>query len=98
MRKWFLKLTLQTKWIIPSDRALKPVSENGVESCVHFCLRSLVPFERCSPKKEILRQWLDLKIKLKCPKPAARYKSPIPIMGKYCTPPKPIPNHSDKLY
>ena len=47
MRKQFLKLTLQTKWITPSERALKTVLENDVRSCVHFCLRSLWHLERC---------------------------------------------------
>ena len=47
MRKRFLKLTLRTKWITPSERTLKTVQENGVGSCVHFCLRSLGPLERC---------------------------------------------------
>ena len=35
-KKWFLKLTLQTKWITPSEKALKTVPENGVGSCVHI--------------------------------------------------------------
>ena len=39
--KWFLKLTLQTKWITPSERALETVPKNGVRSCVPFHLRSL---------------------------------------------------------
>ena len=46
-RKRFLKLTLRTKWITPSERALKTVPENGVGNCVHFCLRSLGALERC---------------------------------------------------
>ena len=46
-RKWFLKLTLRTKWIMPGERALKTVPENGVRRFVHFCLRSLWPFEKC---------------------------------------------------
>ena len=41
MRKWFLGLTLRTKWIPPCDRAWKTVPQNGVVSCVHFCLRLL---------------------------------------------------------
>ena len=47
MRKWFLDLTLRTKWITPCERAWNTVPQNGVASCVHFGLRSLVPFERC---------------------------------------------------
>ena len=47
MRKWFLKLTLRTKFITQSERVIKPVSENGVRTCVHFCLRLLGPLERC---------------------------------------------------
>ena len=43
----FLKLTLQTKWITPCERAWKNVLENGVGNCVHFCLRPLEPLERC---------------------------------------------------
>ena len=35
------------KWITPSERASKSVPENGVGSCVHFCLRSLGLLERC---------------------------------------------------
>ena len=46
-RKWFLKLTLRTKWIMPSERTLKTVPENGVGSCVHFCLRSIGLLGRC---------------------------------------------------
>ena len=47
MRKRFLKPTLRTKWITQSEKALKTVAENSVGSCVHFCLRSLGPLERC---------------------------------------------------
>ena len=46
-RKWLFKLTLRSKWIMPSGRALKSVPENGVGHCVHFCLRSLGALERC---------------------------------------------------
>ena len=53
-RKWFLKLTLLTKWITPCERALKAVPENGVESCVHFCLRSLGPLERCEVPLQVI--------------------------------------------
>ena len=63
MRKWFLKLTLRTKWITPSERALKTVPDNGVGSCVHFCLRSLVALERCGktyPRKDLA--WLFIVI------------------------------------
>ena len=49
MRKRFLKITLRTKRITLSERALKTVAENSVGSCVHFCLRSLGPLERCVP-------------------------------------------------
>ena len=52
MRKWSLELTLQTKWITPSERALETVPENGVRSCVHFCLRLLGPLERCGGTSE----------------------------------------------
>ena len=51
--KWFLKLTLQKKWITPSERASKSVSENGVGSCVQFCLRSIGPLERCGLTKSV---------------------------------------------
>ena len=44
---WFSKLTLRAKWISPCEKAWKNVSENGVRSCVHFCLRSLKRLERC---------------------------------------------------
>ena len=47
MRKRFVKLTLWTKWITPSERALKTVPRNGFGNCVHFCLRSLGALERC---------------------------------------------------
>ena len=46
-KKPFLELTLQTKWIAPSERALKTVPENGIGNCVHICLRSLGALERC---------------------------------------------------
>ena len=46
--RWFSKLTLRTKWLTPCERAWKTVPENGVSSCVHFCLRSLLLFERCA--------------------------------------------------
>ena len=38
---WFSKPTLRAKWIPPCERAWKTMPENGVRSCVHFCLRSL---------------------------------------------------------
>ena len=41
-------ITLQTNWMTPCERAWKTVPQNGVASCVHFCLRSLVRFERCA--------------------------------------------------
>ena len=44
--QWFLKLTLATKRITPCERAWKTVPENGVFSCVPFCLRSLGHFAR----------------------------------------------------
>ena len=45
--EWFLKLTLHKRWITPSIRAWNALKQNGVRSCVHFCLRALLPFERC---------------------------------------------------
>ena len=48
IEKGFLKLTLQTKGITPSERALETVPKNGVRSCVPFRVRSLGPLERCS--------------------------------------------------
>ena len=50
-RKWFLMLTLGTKWIKPSERALKTVPKNDVGSCVHFCLRLLGFWEDVINKK-----------------------------------------------
>ena len=47
VRRWFFELTLATKRITPCERAGKIVIENGVFSCVPFCLRSLGCFERC---------------------------------------------------
>ena len=47
VRRWFFELTLATKRITPCERAWKTVLENGVFSCVPFCLRSLGCFERC---------------------------------------------------
>ena len=44
---WFSKPTLRAKWISPCERAWKTVSESGVRSCVHFCLKSLLHLERC---------------------------------------------------
>ena len=43
----FLELTLGRKWISPCERAWKTVLKDGVRVCVHFCLRPLVPLERC---------------------------------------------------
>ena len=47
VRRWFFELTLATKRITPCERAWKTVLENGVFSCVPFCLRSLGRLERC---------------------------------------------------
>ena len=44
----FVKLTLQSKWITPCERASKTVPENGVGNCVHLCLWPLEPLERCA--------------------------------------------------
>ena len=46
--QWFLKLPLATKWNTSCERVWKTVPENGVFSCVPFCLRSLGCFERCA--------------------------------------------------
>ena len=43
----FLELTRGTKWITSCERAWKTVPKNDVGVCVHFCLRPLVPLERC---------------------------------------------------
>ena len=40
-------LTLATKRSTPCERVWKSVPENGVFSCVPFCLRSLERSERC---------------------------------------------------
>ena len=45
--QWILKLTPATKRITPCERVFKNVPENGVFSCVPFCLRSLRRFARC---------------------------------------------------
>ena len=50
VRRWFFELTLATKRITPCERAWKTVLENGVFSCVPFCLRSLGCFERCGTR------------------------------------------------
>ena len=50
MRKWIVKLTPRTKWITPSERALKTVHKNGVTTCVRFCLRSLGLLEKCEQR------------------------------------------------
>ena len=63
VRKRFFKLTLRTKWFMPSERALKSAPKNGVRSCMHFCLKSLEPLERCvyiKPTEKTLGQWPDL--------------------------------------
>ena len=64
MRKWFFKLTLRTKLITPIERALKIVPKSGIRSCVHFCLRSLGPLERCDLKNtnmdDNVTQWMAL--------------------------------------
>ena len=44
---WFSKLTLQAKCIPSYESARKTAPENGVRSCVHFCLRSLLHLEKC---------------------------------------------------
>ena len=44
----FLELTLGTKWITSCERACKTAPKNDVGVCVHFCLRPLVPLERCA--------------------------------------------------
>ena len=64
MRKRFLKLTLQTKWITPRERALKTVPQNDVGSCVHFCLRSLGLLERCDMWLNDKRLIINFKKKL----------------------------------
>ena len=46
--QWFLKLTLATKRSTPCERVWKTVPENGVFSCVPFCLKSLGQFARCA--------------------------------------------------
>ena len=43
----FLEPTLRTKYIKPCEKAGKTVPGNVVRNCVHYCLRSLVPFKRC---------------------------------------------------
>ena len=45
--QWFLKVTPATKRSTPCERVWKAVPENGVLSCVPFCLRSLGRFARC---------------------------------------------------
>ena len=39
--KWFLNLTLQTKWITPSERAWNTVPKNALGSCVQFCWKDV---------------------------------------------------------
>ena len=84
-RKRFLKLTLRTKWITPSERALKTVPKNGVRNCVHFCLRSLGALERCEkPKPYVLGQlqWcLKLTLRTKWITPSERALKTVPEMG-----------------
>ena len=46
--QWFLKLTLATKRSTPCERVWKTVPENGVFSCVQFCLRSLGRLAKCN--------------------------------------------------
>jgi len=47
VRRWFFELTFAAKRITPCEREWKAVLENGVFSCVQFCLRSPGCFERC---------------------------------------------------
>ena len=49
------ELTLATKQITPCERALKIMPENGVSSCVPFCLRSLGRFERCEVSNRAIK-------------------------------------------
>ena len=45
--QWFLKLTLATKQSTACETVWKTMPENGVFSCVPYCLRSLGGFARC---------------------------------------------------
>ena len=47
-RKLCLVLTLQTKRITLCKRAWNSEPENGLRNCVLFCLRPLMPKERCT--------------------------------------------------
>ena len=81
VRRWFYELPLATKRITPCERVLKTLLENGVFSCVPFCLRSLGPFERCAKvyqrnwrRKDIFRvntfaKTLTLEVQQYCPAP-----------------------------
>ena len=48
----FLELTRGTKWITSGERPRKIVPKNDVGVCVHFCLRPLVPLERCEKENQ----------------------------------------------
>ena len=47
MRACFFDPTPQTHWITPCEKPWQFVPENGVKSCVHFCLQPLMPLETC---------------------------------------------------
>ena len=46
-RKWFLEVTVGTKWTTPCARAGKTMPEFGCISCVPFGLRLFVSLESC---------------------------------------------------
>merc|ERR1712156_1200053 len=54
----FLKLTFASKWSTPCERVWKTVPQNGVFSCVPFCLRSLGISARCGLLRA-LTKWVS---------------------------------------
>lgn len=50
-RKRFLHPIIWTEQITPCEGAWNTVTEHDVRNCVHFCLRALVPLERCAASK-----------------------------------------------
>lgn len=49
----FLKLTFQTQWVIPCERARKTVPENGARIFTSL-FEVLLPIERCETKQFVL--------------------------------------------
>ena len=59
---WIGFQTLRAEWIAPCESVWKTLLENGVRSCVHFCLRSLTFGKMCGENVSF-RSWKNLPYK-----------------------------------